>query len=294
MRTFCVYRAVLNGKSYIGKTTNLERRKYTHIHGNGSYSLFHDEIIKYGSDCLRWEILETTDSAEKAKELEQKYIKQFDSLVPNGYNVAVGGQGNGASYCAKAVVSFDLNGNYLNRYDSAVDAEIETGCIASDVAYCCRGKIKRSRDKMFMYESDYLKYGPPKSYEKPEFGSVKAVVQCDLSGNLVAEFKSLKDASELTGTCRTTISGVLSGTYKQANGFIWVYKEDFPIKNIASHQHRKKGIKIAQVDKNTGEILNVYDRIADAGRALGVNYKCIHKALDNPKATSYGFRWISQ
>ena len=293
MRTFCIYRAVLNGKSYIGKTTNFERRKYTHIHGNGNHSLFHKAIKEYGSDCVSWEVLETTDSAEKAKELEKKYIKQFHSLHPNGYNVAVGGQGTGTSYCAKAVVSFDLNGKYLKRYDSAVDVEIEDGNNAGDVGLCCKGKAKRSGDKLFMYESDYLKYGPPKPYEKPE-PYMRAIVQCDLNGNLIAEFKSLNEASVKTGTSRTSISGVLSRIYKQANGFIWAYKENFPIKDVASHQHNKKGIKVAQVDKDTGKIINVYDRIADAGRALGVNYKCIHKALDKPKATAYGFRWISQ
>ena len=294
MRTYCIYRAVLKDKSYIGKTTNFKRRKYTHIHGNGNRSLFHDAIVKYGSDEIKWEILDEADSFEIAKELEQRYIKQFNSLAPNGYNVAVGGQGNGAAYNSKPIVSFDLDGNYLKRYDSATDVYIEDGNNESDVLLCCKGKNKRSRNKLFMYEDDYLKYGPPGKYEKPKGNGMRAVIQCDLNGNLIAEYESVKEASEKTGTRRTTLSGALIGTYKQANGFIWVYKENFPIKDVASHQHRKKGIKIAQLDKNTGEIINVYDRIADAGRSLGVNYKGIHKALDNPKATAFGYRWISQ
>lgn len=98
----------------------------------------------------------------------------------------------------------------------------------------------------------------------------------------------------MTGANRTTISGVLSKTYKSANGFIFVYEEDFPIKDLSDYQKRKKGRKVAQVNPDTGEILKVFNRISDAGKELGVCYKGIHKVIDKPDRTAFGYKWISQ
>ena len=56
----------------------------------------------------------------------------------------------------------------------------------------------------------------------------------------------------------------------------------------------KKGRKIAQIDIKTNKVVKEYDRISDAGKALGVNYKVIHKVVDKPDRTAYGYKWISQ
>lgn len=87
---------------------------------------------------------------------------------------------------------------------------------------------------------------------------------------------------------------MLSKNYKTANGFIFVYEEDFPIKDIDVYKKSKKGKKIAQVDSETGKIINVFERISEAGEKLGVNYKSIHKVIDKPNRTAYGYKWISQ
>ena len=56
----------------------------------------------------------------------------------------------------------------------------------------------------------------------------------------------------------------------------------------------KKGRKIAQINPKTDEVIKVFDRIADAGRELNVSYKAIHKVVDMPDRTAYGYKWISQ
>ena len=144
-----------------------------------------------------------------------------------------------------------------------------------------------------MFEDDYKENGA-KQYIKPESSSKRKVIQCDLDGNFISRYDSVQEASEKTGANRTTISGVLSKKYKSANGFIFVYEEDFPIKDLSIYQKKKKGRKVAQIDIESGEIVNIYDRIADAGRALGVNYKVIHKVVDMPGRTAFGYKWISQ
>lgn len=144
-----------------------------------------------------------------------------------------------------------------------------------------------------MYEEDYLENGPIK-YKKPRSARCRKVMQCDEKGNLIACFDSIQDASEMTRSSRTSILGCLSGRYKKANGFIWVYETDFPISSLEEHKYNKKGRKIAQIDPETNHIIKTFERIKEAGDELGVNYKTIHKVLDLPNRTAYGFKWISQ
>ena len=51
-----------------------------------------------------------------------------------------------------------------------------------------------------------------------------------------------------------------------------------------------KNLKAGEFDK----IVKSFSSTAEAGRELGVNYKAIHKVLNMPNRTAYGYKWISQ
>ena len=291
MRTYYIYKATnkINGKSYIGQTVDYKSRVWQHMRCYEKEDCkFHDAIKEFGSDNFDWEVLETCNGKEKANDLERKYIELFNSYR-NGYNDNKGGVGG---HNARAIVCLKLDGEFVKRYDSAADAE-KDGFNNANVLLCCKNKLYTCKNHLFMFEDDYKENGA-KQYIKPESSSKRKVIQCDLDGNFISRYDSVQEASEKTGANRTTISGVLSKKYKSANGFIFVYEEDFPIKDLSIYQKKKKGRKVAQIDIESGEIVNIYDRIADAGRALGVNYKVIHKVVDMPDRTAFGYKWISQ
>lgn len=292
MRTYYIYKATnkINGKSYVGRTVNFKNRKWQHERCYEKEDCrFHDALKKFGCDNFEWEILETCSEKNEAERLERKYIALNDSCK-NGYNENKGGSGG---HNARAIVCLSLVGEFVKRYDSASDAEKEDGFHNSDVLISCKSEHRTCKGFIFMFEDEYKVYGA-KKYFKPKSTCRRKVVQCDLNGNLIARYDSVQEASEKTGANRTTISGVLTNTYKSANGFIFVYEEDFPIKDLSIYQKKKKGRKVAQVDIKSGNIINVYDRMADAGKALGVNYKGIQKVVDMPDRTAYGYKWISQ
>lgn len=291
MRTYYIYKATnkINGKSYIGQTVDYKSRVWQHMRCYEKEDCkFHDAIKEFGSDNFDWEVLETCNGKEKANDLERKYIELFNSYR-NGYNDNKGGVGG---HNARAIVCLKLDGEFVKRYDSAADAE-KDGFNNANVLLCCKNKLYTCKNHLFMFEDDYKENGA-KQYIKPESSSKRKVIQCDLDGNFISRYDSVQEASEKTGANRTTISGVLSKKYKSANGFIFVYEEDFPIKDLSIYQKKKKGRKVAQIDIESGEIVNIYDRIADAGRTLGVNYKVIHKVVDMPDRTAFGYKWISQ
>ena len=293
MRTYYIYKATnkINGKSYVGQTCDFHSRVWQHQRCYEKEDCdFHRAIKEFGFDNFSWEIIETCESEDRACELEKYYIEKFNTYR-DGYNMTKGGKG-APYYNARAVVLLTLDGRYIKRYDSAMDAEID-GFNNTDVLLNCKGKRRQTKGYMFMFEDEYESNGA-KTYRKPEPNGMRSIIQCDMEGNFIQKFKSLQEAARITGANRTTISGVLSNTYKSANGYIFVYEEDFPIKDLSIYKKRKKGRKIAQVDAKTGEIIRVFDRISEAGESLGVNYKAIHNVIDQEGRTAYGYKWISQ
>lgn len=84
---------LINGKIYIGKTNNIQKRWANHKCSNNPDMVIARALRKYGVSNFKFEVLYRNISIEDIDELEQKTIKEKNSLVPNGYNVAEGGQG---------------------------------------------------------------------------------------------------------------------------------------------------------------------------------------------------------
>ena len=239
MQTYYIYSARNreNNLYYIGKTKNYRKRLWQHMRCYEKEDCkFHDAIKKYGFDGFEWEILETCQDEHKADQLEKYYIKKFNAYR-KGYNMNKGGVGG---HNSRPVVCLTLDGEYVKRYDSAADAESLDGYCNSDVLLSCKHSYRTCQNHIFMFEDEYKTKGARK-YTKPKSVCMKKIIQCDLKGNYIHEFESVNDAAELTGICRTTISGVLTGTYKSAGGYIFVYEDKFPITDIEKYKKKKNG-----------------------------------------------------
>lgn len=87
----------INGKIYIGITTKtLEKRRQQHIrwckHKMRKY-IIHKAINKYGTDNFLLEIIDNFNGNKDACEREVKYVSSYNSFIPNGYNMTLGGEG---------------------------------------------------------------------------------------------------------------------------------------------------------------------------------------------------------
>ncbi len=80
----------INHKIYIGQSKNPKERFIQHCERTPRYkSLIHDAIIKYGKENFSFEVL---GWFEDYNEKEKYYIQYYQSLIPNGYNIAQGGE----------------------------------------------------------------------------------------------------------------------------------------------------------------------------------------------------------
>lgn len=79
-----------NKKSYIGYSNDPERRFKEHCR---TKSLIGKAIRKYGKERFILDILDEVENHNEASELEELYIEEGNTRVPNGYNIAKGGIG---------------------------------------------------------------------------------------------------------------------------------------------------------------------------------------------------------
>lgn len=85
----------INNKVYIGQSIHIERRFKEHMQSaaHSPKSVIHTAINKYGIENFTFEIVELC-LIEELDEKEVLYINKYNSAVPNGYNVQLGGNDN--------------------------------------------------------------------------------------------------------------------------------------------------------------------------------------------------------
>lgn len=76
---------LLNNKVYIGQSIHIETRWKQHCQ-NSSSSLIGKAIKKYGKNNFSFQILKECEEKD-LDSFEEKYINQYQSLAPNGYNI---------------------------------------------------------------------------------------------------------------------------------------------------------------------------------------------------------------
>jgi group I intron endonuclease len=91
-----VYKIInnINGKIYIGCTINFNDRIKRHFSGKYCGSeLLHKAVKKYGVSNFSCEIIKYFNTTELMLKAEIEAIKKYNSLIPNGYNIHLGGKG---------------------------------------------------------------------------------------------------------------------------------------------------------------------------------------------------------
>ena len=83
---------LINGKIYIGQTNNIQKRWANHRCNNDPDMVIARALRKYGIDNFKFEVLLRGLTPDEANQKEIELIKEKNSLVPYGYNVATGGK----------------------------------------------------------------------------------------------------------------------------------------------------------------------------------------------------------
>lgn len=136
-----------NGKIYIGRSQNITRRKWQHLHDPSPYSYFDQTLIAIGEDKFDFEIIEECNINE-LKEREKYWIKYYNCCVlenrKGGYNLTHGGEEYKSDENPWAKLSIiqvkeiidKLINTKISIQDLAKEYKVHSNCI-SDIN-CCK------------------------------------------------------------------------------------------------------------------------------------------------------------
>lgn len=227
----------INGKMYIGQTIHFKRRKRQHFNREETCSALKRAFDKYGINNFEMLPIVTFKAINykvcKAvlNELEKFYIAKYDTYK-NGYNSTTGGDGT-------------------PNIPRPADVRKRIGE---------KNKIATSNKK--------------------------AILQYDLDGNYIKEYRSITEASQCFSNPTTTRNQILialkAGNTKQSCGFMWVYKDQNSIlPHIPPYTNQKRS-KVYHYTKN-GELLDQYYTISEAAKMTGIPKTTIKTSIRERK-----------
>ena len=245
-------------KEYIGQTSqdDFQIRLNGHISdvNNGRRRHLYNAIRKYGWDQFQIEILHNFPREgnwqERLDELEIQEIDQRGTLAPNGYNNETGGNKNkmlhedtkqlmssvrsGEQHAMfgnhhqdetkellreanrKEVQQWSRDGSELLRtFRSIEEAAVESGADGSHITKVCKGERKTAGGFQWKFvQEDDVQTNEPLRFTKIQQWSFDHTT-------LIAEYDTIKEASEKSGAGNGRISKCCKGTSRSAGGFKW-------------------------------------------------------------------------
>ncbi len=231
------YTNLINDKIYIGQTKySLEKRAEKNgINYKGS-KYFYRAIQKYGWENFSPEILKDNLTQEEANELEEYYIKFFDSINPLiGYNIRPGGNNSELSKESKQIISEKAKNRYKDKTNNPMYGKTHSDEAKKKMSKVKTGKNNPMYGKTLSYEtrkkiSEHHKgennpiHNHIYTEEEREAISKRMLSYADKWRKKVfciedsMTFHSVKDASNYYHIGISTLSGHLNGHQKSCKG----------------------------------------------------------------------------
>lgn len=170
---------------------------------------------------------------------------------------------------------------YINHKD-----EDKTNNNAENLEWCTH-KYNLNYGTAIERRSEAIKASPVKQR--------KAVIQLSLLGEFIKEYRSTKEASEETGIDRRQISRAINHVGKQAQGYLWVLKDEYDnsLDYSAIHKQESMHPKPKRVTQYTldGIFLKEWDSLSSVNKELGIGISTLSGCLHGKYKQAGGFIW---
>ena len=236
---------LINGKQYVGQSIHIHTRINQHFnyHGISHGSIIDKAILKYGKDNFQFKILEECP-IEELNSKEIYYIKLYNTIAPNGYNVTTGGENGVVPDKCFQVSQYNLKGELVKTFTSIHCAMEETGIARNTISDQVRGLRTPAFDFFFRYGN--IPYQePPTRYIDTLKKSV--YVYDKTTRQFLQSFDSTANSARWRGdiSYSKNINSALNGKRNIAYDYIWSY-----IKwNIAPENYREENKKLYESNK---------------------------------------------
>lgn len=233
----------INNKIYIGQTIKtrptdrFSQHRYAarHLETDKSNSYLHKAMSFYGVDNFSFIVIEEIDN-NLLNEREKYWIEYYNSTVPNGYNLTLGGEGTSGYSRSQSIAEKEKRQQsnkqfYIDHPEEKDKISQRTKELWLNEEY--RKKVTESNKKFYQEHPDMFA-----GENNPMYGK--------------------KHSTEA-------------------------------LEKIKAHAATRKQ-QIAQLDKETLEVIQIFDGIKDAEKALNVSHGWLSKAARTNKI-AYGYRW---
>ncbi len=258
---------ILTDKCYIGETKkkNPELRWNEHKQkmekGIGCPAL-QNAVRKYGLDKFTFKVLIICFDEDRYK-FEMEYIKKYNSIAPNGYNLTPGGEGGGF---------------YGKQHSQETKDKLSK---LSKQRYINNPHLKKDiseRQKIVMNTEDVLnkiKNGL-KNSEKWKNAKIQKRI-----GNI----NNRNQTEETRNKIRDSVLKYYSEVDKNN-----IINEDINRDKRRHIMAETTGIKVQQCDENL-VVINTFISLRDASRQTGISKATIQNGIKNPTKLHRGFIW---
>ena len=121
----------------------------------------------------------------------------------------------------KPIMQFDLQGNLIAEYFNIDKALKETNINKVSLKAVLNGNRQSANGYIWRYKEDYLLN--PIVIEE----DINPIIQLNLNGEFIAEYKNIKEATEKTGVKRDGIRDCINKKQNSSSNYIWVSKEEY-------------------------------------------------------------------
>lgn len=200
----------VNSKVYVGQTHNAlnERWRAHKYYSKFSTAPLYRAMRKHGIDKFHIEIIEECKQSE-LNDREIYWIKQYNSYGNTGYNATRGGKGHWKYEEDYVRALWDAGSNLTKIHKETKICKNTIKKILGDY----KPYIEQKEERYRIASSD-------KTYES------KPVKQYSMDGEYLETYKSISEASRITGIDKSTIMRVCKRRSVYAGNYQWRYKDD--------------------------------------------------------------------
>jgi group I intron endonuclease len=297
---------IINGKSYIGQSTNIHRRWQAEIADSNNINCHSYDyplmraFRKYGIDNFKFEIIEECRS-EELNQKETYWIDYFDTFF-HGYNQTLGGDTTIRQPKENVIgVISDLTNTNMTHKDIA----IKWGMSTEMVQGINTGRYWKHNANYPLQKRQMAKISYCEKCGKEITKGSKLCISCyefsiAENSNKPSKDDLIRDLYGYNGNFTKVgqIYNVSSNSVKK-----WCKKYGIPNKSSDYRTKTDKKTKekirpfkmgVVQLDMETSNEIKTFNSISEAAESLGLNNKCcthISDVCKGKRITAYGYKW---
>lgn len=130
----------------------------------------------------------------------------------------------------KPILQFDLNYNFIKKFNSIAEASRQTGIPAANISYAVSESIETSHGFIWIaqeiIEQSSLEQVIEKRKEKFSKKTKKQVYQFDLNKKLIKIYNSKVEAGKAIGVTPQAIGSACKSKSHQSKGFLWSFEKE--------------------------------------------------------------------